>query len=192
MILKFKPFQGPIQYNFVDPDTGYQYVEQSKKDLISRITNYRSQNKLEPIEFIDEVLENYWCQQPENVGRCVERKMKLGILPMIRGGVAVLKNFMYSSFVSQEEAEKRAAQCAGCKYNVIPENAGVKRWLDMIALNSVGERKTSQYSKLGTCNVCSCPLNMKVFYAGTLEPTKEEIEKYEEVGCWQKELVQIK
>lgn len=190
MIYKFKPFQGPHQYVFRDPDTGYKYKEPNKKQLISRIQAYRSQNGLSEIDFIEDVLENYWCSLPENVGRCEGKKLQIGVLPMLKAGIVVLKNFLYDSVVKQEVAEKRALQCVGCKYNRMPENEGVKAWLDLIAINSVRKHKTSQYDKLGTCGVCECALNMKVFYNGKIDvPTKTQMEKYDEVDCWQKEII---
>lgn len=191
MISKFKAFCGPVQFVFKDPDTGMLYgPEKSKKLLIDRITAYRKQNGLEELQFIGDVLENYWCSLPENIGRCQPKMLKLGILPTLRGGVAVLKNYLYDKVVKQDVAEKRALQCVSCPYNRKPETEGVKRWLDLIALNSVKTHRTSQYDKLGTCSVCSCPLNMKVFYAGTIDrPGIEEQRKYDEVDCWQKGII---
>ncbi len=186
MIYKFKPFLGPAQYVFRDPDKGTEFKEKSKKTLIDRIRAYRSQNELPELEFLDDVLESYWCGLPENIGKCVPKNLNLGVLPFLKGGIVVLKNFLYDSVVSQDVAEKRASQCSTCPYNRKPENEGVKYWLDLVALNSVKNHKTSQYAKLGTCAVCECPLNMKVFYNGKIDkPTPEQQAKYEEVSCWQ-------
>lgn len=142
-----------------------------------------------PIEYLADVLEMYWCSLPENVGRCEPRVFPLGIMATLRGGIAVLKNYMYKSFVSQEVAEKRAKQCASCKYNVRAE--ADKDYLDLIAINSVGAKRTAQYDRLGKCSVCACNLNMKVFFDGKIEkPSPEQQEKYDEVSCWQKEIIE--
>jgi len=186
MISKFKPFLGPAQYTFRDPDTGLQYKEKDKKTLISRIRAYRMQNALPEIEFLDDVLEMYWCSLPENVGRCEPKSLTLGILPMMKAGIVILKNFLYDKVVNQDIAEKRALQCRGCEFNRMPENSGVKHWLDLVAINSVKGHRTKEYEKLGTCSVCECPLNMKVFYAGKIDkPTPEQQKKYDAVNCWQ-------
>lgn len=176
-----------MQFVFKDPDTGMMYgPESSKKTLLDRITLFRQQNQLPEIEYLSDTVENYWCGLPENGGRCEIKDLPLGILATIKGGIAVLKNYMYKSFISQEIAEERAKQCASCKYNIPPETEGVKSWLDAIALNSVGDKRTSQYDRLGTCEVCTCPLNMKVFYDGKIpKPTIEQTQKYESVKCWQ-------
>lgn len=161
--------------------------ELSKKTLIDRITLYREQNSMTPIEYLPETLENYWCGLPENVGKCESTTMPLGILAVLRGGIAVLKNYMYKSFISQEAAELRAKQCAGCKYNTL----GDKSWADHLALHSVGGKRTAQYDRLGKCDVCNCALNMKVFYDGKVsKPSPEQLDKYNEVSCWQLEIIE--
>lgn len=162
--------------------------EVSKKTLMDRIVLFRRQNNLPEIEFLDIVLENYWCNLPENFGRCDNAKLPLGIMATLRGGVAVLKNYMYKTFVSQEKAEARAKKCAGCPYNDMSPS---RTWLDMIALNSVADRRTAQYDRLGNCSVCNCVLNMKVFYDGKIaKPTEEQQKRYDEVNCWQKDIIE--
>lgn len=161
--------------------------ESSKKTLIDRITLYREQNGLTPLEYLSDVLENYWCGLPENKGKCEPVSLPLGILATIRGGIAVLKNYMYKSFISADAAEKRAKQCASCKFNDLKE----KSWADVIAINSVGGKRTAQYDRLGNCAVCNCALNMKVWYDGKIpKPTPEQLKMYDEVSCWQKEIIE--
>lgn len=190
MISKFKPFQGPLQFVFKDPDTGVRFQEDSKKLLMDRITAYRMQNGLEAIEFLGDVLENYWCMLPENVGKCESKGLEIGVLPFIKGGITILKNYLYSKVVPQNVAEKRGEQCASCEFNKMPDNEGVRQWLDMVAINSVKGNRTKNYDKLGTCDVCKCCLNMKVFYAGTIDkPSIAEQRKYDKVKCWQLEIV---
>lgn len=189
MISKFKPFQGPNQFVFKDPDLGTDYgPEVSKKALLDRIRVFREQNHLEPIEFLETVLENYWCSLRENVGRCVVTELPRGILPLMRAGVTLLKNYLYDKFASQEVAEKRAKQCAKCPYN---DTTVSRTWVDLLALNCVEDRRTAQYDRLGQCSVCRCPLNVKVFFDGKVpKPSREEKEKFDSVKCWQLEIVE--
>lgn len=184
---------GPAQFIFQDPDTGLMYgPEKSKKTLLDRIIVYRSQNGLPPIDFLDDVVENYWCMQQINVGRCEPKQLKLGLLATLRGGIAVIKNYMYDRCVDQNVAEERAAKCSSCKHNRKPEDEGIKYWLDLVAINSVKGHRTKEYDNLGTCGVCECPLNMKVFYAGKVPATKDQLAKYTEVNCWQLDILENK
>lgn len=68
----------------------------------------------------------------------------------------------------QEEAEARAAICAGCKWNekgdwtrwfTLPVSNGIRRELER--KNQMG-LKTTQDDKLHICTICSCPLQLKV------------------------------
>lgn len=160
--------------------------EISKKTLIDRIVMYRQQNGLPELEYLSETVENYWCGLPANLGKCEPLTLPLGILAIMKGGLAVLKNYMYKSFVPQEVAEKRAKQCASCKYNSLEE----KTWADIVSINSVAGKRTAQYDRLGKCSVCTCALNMKVFYDGKIDkPTAEQMARYDEVLCWQREII---
>jgi len=187
MFLKFKPFTGPERYVFKDPDTGRELVERNKSDLIVRIRQYRSANGLADIEYLPSVLENHWCGLAENVGRCerIER-LPRGVWAYLQGGVRLLKTVMYKSFVRQDVADKRAAQCVECKYNVIPtDNAGFEKWSNDLAEAATGGRQSAYHKDLGQCAVCTCVLKMKVFYDGEIDIKKEWVAPMEEVGCWQ-------
>lgn len=189
MFFKFKAFQGPASYSFKDPDTGYIYRETSKQELISRITAYRAQNNLEPIEHLPFTIENYLCGLPENTGKCEPVELKRGLMGTLRGGIALLKNYMYQSFASQEVADERAKQCSQCKYNVFPDKGAFIEWSDHIAINSVGDRKTALQEELGSCIVCSCVVKAKVWYTGEVPAVAEQLPKFEEVACWQLKLM---
>lgn len=185
MIFKFKPFQGPSRYVFKDPDTGLEYSETSKKTLISRIKAYRSQNKLEEIEFLDDVLENYWCALQENVGRCSPIATQRGVTGYLKGGVSLLRNVTYSLYTSQEEAERRAEICNKCPHNVFPNKTKFMAWIDNLAYHALGGRETSKDKNLGQCELCTCPLRVKVHMGGDLGVTPDLLKVLPEY-CWQK------
>ena len=186
MLLKFKPFHAPLNYRFKDPNTGFKFEAASEKELLLRIRSYREQNNLEPLEFLEAVVENYLCHQPENVGGCKPRgEFKRGIFAYLKGGIVLLQNLMYSSFVNQEVADARSQQCADCRFNVFPDRDRFIKWSDNIAVASVGDRKSIRHESLGNCEVCSCPLRAKVHYAGKVTLSSEEIEKMKTVNCWQ-------
>lgn len=191
MVMKFHPTLGPKQWIFRDPDTGHEFKGQTKDLLVRQILSYRKQNRLEEIEEIDLVLENYLCGLPENIGACVERKeLKRGLFAYITGGVALFKNVFYKSFVSQEVADSRAEQCVKCPKNIFPDHNGFLIWSDELAKASVGDRRSKLHVNLGSCEVCSCPLRCKVFYDGKVNLTRKQKEEMEALpgGCWQLEL----
>src|SRR5262245_51890783 len=119
---KLIAFAAPARFVFVDPDTKYQYEAATKEKLVEHIKGYRQQNRLKPIEFLDIILENYWCGLPENMGKCEPvPQLKRGLLHYIEGGVALLENIAMRRMVSVQEAERRAQICSTCIYNVNPD-----------------------------------------------------------------------
>lgn len=185
-MLKFKPFSGPRRYCFVDPDTGVEFIESSKKLLKGRIRQYREANKLEEIENLDLVLEHYWCGLPENFGSCefVERVPR-GLFATLKGGVTLFSNVLYGKTVSQEVADERANQCAGCKYNILPADKGFEKFSNDLALAARGDKRTSRDDELGQCGACGCVLKMKVWYGDKIKIEPDWEGKMREVGCWQ-------
>lgn len=183
MFQKFKNFTGPASFHFKDPDTGLTYQEKSKEDLILRINSYRSQNKLEKIELLSFVLENYWCSLRENIGKCVPVQTKRGILGYIKGGIALAKAVMYSKFCTLAEASRRADICIKCPHNVIPTNA---TWLNQKIYHMIGDdKKTPVDEYLGECEICSCPLKAKVHIGEEIILDKDTENKLPDY-CWQK------
>ena len=188
MLLKFKPFCAPLNYRFRDPNTGFKFEAASEKELVSRIRSYRQQNNLEPLEFLEAVIENYLCHRPENVGGCTQRgEFKRGVFAYLKGGLVLLKNLAYKSYVSQEVADKRAALCLQCPKNVFPDKDRFIKWSDSVAEASVGDRKAKGHELLGNCDVCSCVNKAKVWYPGPFTPTKEELAQFPDF-CWQKQV----
>lgn len=190
MFFKFLPFEGPARYCWKDPDTGREFEEKTKDDLITRITSYRLQNNLEEIEHLSFVLEAHWCSLPENAGKCVPiEATPRGTLGYLKGGLALLKTLMYKAFATQEVADSRAAVCLKCPFNVFPDKGGFIKWSNDIAVATIGERKAKGHEELGQCAVCSCPLRAKVFYTGSVERNPDWVHKMEAVGCWQLNLM---
>lgn len=157
-------------------------------DVVEQISKYREQNKLEPIEYLPTVVENYTCGLPENCNKCEKHdKLHRSIGMYIQGGVALLKQMYYQAFATQEVAEKRGAQCVACQYNVFPDKKGFIKFADNLAEMQIGKtRKVSMEKELGNCEVCTCSLRSKVFFGGKLSSFPEDqIEKMKAVDCWQ-------
>lgn len=185
-MLRFLPFTAPSRYVFTDPNTGYEYHSKNKEELIKHIINYRAQNGYEPIEHLDLVLENYWCQLPENAGNCQKYKLKRGWFATWNGAIQVLKNIYYgeANMVDKQEADRRAEICVKCPHNIFPDKTDFIEWSDEVAEASTGGRKCDKHTELGNCGVCSCPLRAKVWakHFNVSEADNTRLPNF----CWQK------
>lgn len=196
MFKTFRPFEVPHTFKFVDPDTGFQFEESNRKLLIKRIIDYRAQNRLDPIEHLHLVLDNYWCELPENEGKCTPLKLKRGFMPMLKGAVFVIKNIFYGqdNLTDRDTAVVRANICIKCPHNINPDKLEpneFNKWADNVALHSTDgaylQIPFSVRNKLYNCEICTCPLKAKVWYKGKATLPKEEQEKLPDF-CWQKDL----
>lgn len=191
MFLTLKPFTPPRRYTFKDPDTGFQYAAKDRSELVQRIVTYRAQNKLEQIDHLNLVLENYWCMLPENAGACSPlrpiKEIKRGFFETLKGGIALLKNVYYGeeNIVSQSIADERSKICSTCPYNVFPDKTDFIAWSDELAEASVGPRRSKHHKDIGNCSVCSCPLRAKVWYKGPFSLPPAQKEQMIKVNCWQ-------
>ncbi len=184
---KFTAYAAPKRYIFEDPDTRTIFEGTTKKELVDKVIAFRKQNKLEELEGISAVIDNYLCCLPENAGACEEMKMHRSWIEYPKGGFTLLKNMLYRSFVSQKEADRRASICVECPHNIFPDKKGFIKWSDNVAELSVEDRKSVHHAQLGNCGVCSCTLKAKVFYNGDMGLTKKQEEQIlnSNPKCWQ-------
>lgn len=186
---KFKPFESSGTVEFKDPDTGYVHKGKNLNELYVGIIRYRVQNELDPIENLNEVVENYLCGLPENCNKCHGVELHRSLYQYIKGGVALLKNMYFQKFAPQSVAEERGRQCVKCVHNVFPDKDMFMGWADDFAIMQVGENKVSMHNELASCEVCTCSLRSKVFFDGELDKFKEdEVAKMKAVNCWQLKL----
>ncbi len=193
MFLEFNNFAAPLVFKFKDPSTSYLYEASSMPELLSKIRGYRTQNGLEEIEFLETVVEDYLCRNfTEHNGMCRKKPpLKRGLVKVMQGGVGLVKNLMFKHFVSQEEADRRATICKGCKFNSFPDRGNFVKWSDGMALLSIGERRSKCHDDLGTCLVCQCPLRSKVWIGDKFPLSEKEVEEMQTVSCWQPEYADI-
>lgn len=184
---KFKSFETSSVWEFIDPDTGYVYKADSRAALIRHVITYRIQNKLEPLPFITDVVDNYLCGLPANTGKCEPLVLRRGVLAYIKGGIALLNNLYYgeNNMVPQATADARAEQCVTCKFNSFPDKSTFVKWSDDLAEASTGGKKAASHTQLGNCMACSCCLKAKVWYKGPFIVSTDEVPMMQEVGCWQ-------
>ena len=102
---------------------------------------------------------------------------------VLRGGEA---------FVSQDEADSRAAICITCEFNMnIAGSCGACADRIARALSIIGSRRTKYDDELGACGICSCALRVAVHvpleaqHAGLSEELKEDFRKVD--YCWKRE-----
>jgi hypothetical protein len=185
---KLKPLREPARYIFKDPDSGREFQQNTRQALINEVVNYRINNRLEAIENLNLVLENYWCSLPENIALCDVFNLKRGWTDYLKGGIALLKDSLYpaDSRVTQEEAEERALICKQCPYNVRPTKTGAFQVADDVVETYLGKGTTTSSDKfLGTCSVCTCPLRFKVHVKGPFDIDHMQRDKMVKVSCWQ-------
>lgn len=184
---KLKPWLEPFRYVFKDPDTGREFEEKTKEELITVVQNYRRNNGFEAIEEIVKVLENYWCCLPENAGKCEVYELQRSFFSALKGGIALIhaKLLPKNALVAQEEADARGLHCKGCRFNVRPMSSGAFQVGDDIAEYLGPKRHSENDPFLGTCALCTCPLKLKIHLRGPFEIDPLRRASYEEVKCWQ-------
>lgn len=191
-----KPFQAPHSYVFEDPDTGRKFRAATEAQLIAEIVSYREQNGKPKIENLSVVLQNYWCDCPENVGKCRPYKLQRGYMSFIHGGVALLKWVYYGEdgMVDQATAEERAGVCVYgnhgevCPQNQFPDRTRFEIFADHAADAATHGRSTSLDKELGNCMACSCVLRAKVHYGRKITLTDQQLAEMPEF-CWQKKVI---
>lgn len=188
MFRRFAPSLAPKSFRFKDPDTNQEFGGTSIQDVAAKVRAYRMQNELPELIYLEAVIENYLCRQPENLGGC-ERlpKLKRGVMEYLKGSIVILKSMLYDSFKSQEEADARAAVCLTCPLNTFYEESNFDSWCDEVAEDVVGERKSKYHKELGICSGCNCCLRFKVWYNEPIKLTKkqEKVITSSAPNCWQ-------
>lgn len=186
MFFKFAPGLGPRTWRFRDPTTCFSFHANSLNDICKHIREYRKQNELEELQFLETVVENYNCKLKDNIGACTQREpFKRGIFQSVRGGVSLLESLLYNKMVSQEVADSRAAVCKDCPKNIFPDKGPFIKWADKLAEASTGGKKVKDYDSLGNCEVCTCCMKAKVWYTGPFKFKKEQMDEFPDF-CWQK------
>lgn len=194
---------------FVDPDTDYEYSKpyETFEQLEAHVQEYRKQNKLPPLDEFRQVWENWICQEFGMETRCcpVGEDIKRNFEQYMKGAKAWIRTiFKKEKWVSQEEANRRAAVCVNCNQNLI--NIGHRMsqfYTDKFMRHQVGNRKTPSDNKLYTCKICTCILRSKVHYnskevsdsltsteIGRLSYEPKDVSTRRPVKCWQLQTVE--
>ena len=186
MLKRFLPFCAASSWWFTDPDTGQGFQAVDKPDLIKQILAYREQNGLPEIYMLSEVIDNFLCGLPENRGKCGKNeKLQRNLWTTLKGGILLIKNVLIGVTVPQAVADVRSEKCLNCPHNVNPDKGKYDKWADRLAEASVPGKKSKFHNQIANCEVCTCPLRVKVWTYGPFGNTKEQEAQMRKVGCWQ-------
>lgn len=161
----------PGCYRFTVPETGYRIAnEHTITGLYLRIQQHYKDNNIPLPEDWKERVEDQMCKQlpegwctyvdgqpsnPENL--ITAENIVKGITSLYNMAIETLKG--EDVFVSQEEADQRAAICARCYQNK-PSNfcmgCGAMRKVTELVAKVKGSRKTNIDNRLQNCGICGC------------------------------------
>lgn len=155
-----------------------------------RIRTHRQSNNLSPVsveETEDQLCRTLppgWCKQDKTNAPAA------GLLPRFGWAqvVAAMKAFAkvaFTGFVDQAEANRRAAICSACYFNVNPSGCGSCQKLASLVTGELARRKTSYDANLKACAVCQCALRALVHFPLNLLDIEQKQEQLPDF-CWQK------
>ena len=193
----------PSEYlGFVDPDDFYSYsgiithegdMRQYKSidELVSHIVARREAAKLPPLALPRETVEHYLYilgEAPRHFFNVISDRTFLAdvhkgaTIAVSLSRAAISGIFTAGSFgwVTKKEANRRAAICAQCPNNLAQKKSVTTRFNDKVAGLFTTSRTTDHDSKLKDCNVCGCPLAVKVHYSDEIiaNNTDNDIEEF--------------
>lgn len=156
-----------------------------------RIRLHRKANNLEPITIAvaeDQLCKSLppgWCtQDPGNAPPSVNTRF--GWSDFVAGMQAFARLMSGGlQFVPQAEADRRAAICTSCFFNVGISGCGTCQKMATLIVGDVAKQKTPYDGSLKACAVCKCSLPALVhFPMEALETTLEKQAQYPDF-CWQ-------
>ena len=179
--LKTKTEIPPGEYAYTDPDTGHTSKGGTFHECVLLARKHRQENNLPVPDDFEAQVEHFicarlspqWCAFEDNTIMIPTPDMSVDAL--IAGGRALLTLVVNSlnadSWVSPEEAERRAYTCARCPLNGNAEGCSPCRGLEAVA--SVTERlrntrNTRQDKWLRYCMACGCSLKLIVWVSNKI------------------------
>lgn len=199
MILKRTDQTPPDGFRFVHPETGYESIAIDIHTWMDSIRAHRDANNLPPItveqamEQLCQTLPPSWCSHPAPV-QAAHRHVstRLRWRDIVEGTKAYL-GFIASGFetVSQDEANRRAAICAGCFLQVVPQGCGACVKIGRLITGNVASKTTIHDRLLANkaCAVCLCGTKSIVHFPMPLLEKADTPEKQSAYPtfCWRKQ-----
>jgi hypothetical protein len=160
-----KSMTPPGGFTYIDKKTGVRFNHIVWAEIMNRIRLFKIANghPLPPgweAEVESEMCEGYeppvW-RFVEDTPQSAEPRRSIGVGDVLNF-LKVLWSWTKDSqeFVPQEEAERRAAICRACPYNVPIDNCTVCAGLSQKVAKLLGNRATGHDGHLKACGVCGC------------------------------------
>jgi len=139
-------------------------------DLCKNVTAYRISNNLD-IDNIELRCQDWICKstqarcQPANPARPIDQGAHISGTAIARFLAAMAAWVVNGGQVGQEEAERRASICAGCKFNQHAPESGCSGCFGLAArvMRVIGDRTTRMDDLLKFCGNCGCSLHVVPF-----------------------------
>jgi len=214
----------PEYLGFIDPDDYYSYTGiitssgemrqyESLDELVRHVDERRSTASLPPLPNTRSTILHYLYilgEAPKHYFSKVAHPDRTLLADIQKGAniaLSLSKAAMSGAFtagsrgwVTKSEAEYRANICAACPKNVDLKKSVTTRMNNKIAGLFTTHRSTSNDSKLHDCEVCGCPLTVKVHYANNIikENTDQSADKFPasiklksgaKTMCWVREIL---
>jgi hypothetical protein len=167
----------PEGFWFKQPETGVKLDGGSLNGTAQKVVLHRQANSL-PRQDYKEAMEDIQTQICQRVPsslchNCNHPDWKFDAASLIRGGEALItyakeKLTGGNPFVSQDEADARAARCANCFHNRNLGGCGFgctlgEKLREMFGY-TIGERVTKSDEKLQACEICGCHARTIAWY----------------------------
>jgi len=181
-----RPGQGiQNQWRYVQPETGVVFTAFSYWELEFKVEKHRSAMKLDLADGWQERFQNDLCKQNDEVpciGRPKDHRPEKITLADLRRFMSTVSKWD-GTLVSRDEAERRAAICAGCPKNKAVHGCwGCAGLLKQVVSFLQGKAGTTMDNALESCSVCKCVLRAKVWLPmDAIDNTGLEYPEH----CWQ-------
>lgn len=175
----------PSGWRFMEPVTSQPFRDDSLSEIVRRISTHCTANEVPPFDVEAAVINETaaWLVDHGHADLVVHAKpIKRGFVEAWRGmqAFARMRDLTMKGepvFVSQEMANKRAAVCAQCAFNVVASNTSpVFIAQDAIMGALVQGRTTAHDDALGHCEACTCRckviVHMTTGLLGAPDPAK--------------------
>lgn len=175
-------------------------------DLVKKVTEYRIANGL-LLGDIDAQVQDWLCRNTEaqcraaNPANKVQSRKAKGV-DVARFLMAMAAWMKSDECVPQEEAERRASICSGCKFNVAIDDQACLGCFGLASrvLQVIGDRHTKFDSTLAHCAVCGCHTGVSAFVPMSILAKVHETEEFpDDTGqvepdgtptrCWKREWI---
>lgn len=209
-------------YGFVDPDDYYSYngiitsdggIRQYKSldELCNHIASRRESVSLPPLNHIPEMVQQYLYilgEAPRDFFIKVDDRT---FLSDVQKGASIAVSLSRAAFegvftagsfgwVTKSKANKRASICVHCPHNKATRKSVTTKLNDKVAALFTLTRTSDYDSKLKDCEVCGCPLPIKIHYSDDIifNNTEQSVEDFPELvqlpnrakgTCWVRDIL---